>query len=95
MMIYRNTKANIRSLNEDTDSFNIVDGVLQGDTQAPNLFVICQNSILLIDLIKENGFMVKKARSRGYPAETIMDAMIEHFLQIHHHKLNPYCIALE
>ena len=28
----------------------------------------------MIDLIKENGFTLKKARNRQYPTETIMDA---------------------
>ncbi len=29
---------------------------------------------MLIDLIKENGFTLKKARSRQYPAEIIINA---------------------
>ena len=28
---------------------------------------------MLIDLIKENGFTLKKAKSRRYPTQTIMD----------------------
>ena len=32
MMLYKNTKAIVCSLNGDTDFFNIVTGVLQGDT---------------------------------------------------------------
>ena len=42
----------------DTDYFDIVAGVLQGDTQAPYLFIICLDYVLrtLIDKIKENGF---------------------------------------
>ena len=35
----------IRSLDGDTDFFDIVSGVLQGDTLAPYLFIICFNSI--------------------------------------------------
>ncbi len=40
MMLYRNTKVKVYSLDGDTDFFNIVAGVLQGDTLAPYLFII-------------------------------------------------------
>ena len=76
MMLNRNMKINVLSRNEDTDFFNVVVGVLQGDILAPYLFLICLYNVLRtsIDLLKENGFTVKKARSRRYPAETITDA---------------------
>ena len=35
MILYRNTKVKVRSLDGDTDYFDIVAGVLQGDTLAP------------------------------------------------------------
>ena len=41
MMLYKNTKAMLRSPDGDTDFFNIVAKVLQGDTLAPYLFIIC------------------------------------------------------
>ena len=41
MMLYRNTKVKVRSLDGDTDYFDIVVGILQGDTLAPYLFIIC------------------------------------------------------
>ena len=41
MMLYRNTKVKLHSPNEDTDNFDIVAGVQQGDTLAPYLFIIC------------------------------------------------------
>ena len=46
----------------DTDFFDIVTGVLQGDTLAPYLFTIFLNHIFrnLIDLIKENYSSLKK-----------------------------------
>ena len=71
MMLYSNTKVKVRSLYGDTDFFDIVAGVLQGDT-APYLFIICLDYVLKtsIDLIKENGFTLKKARSKQYAAET-------------------------
>ena len=56
--------------------FDIVAGVLQGDTLAPYLFIICLDYVLRtsIDKIKENGFELTKKRSRRYPATTITDA---------------------
>ena len=76
MMLYKNTKVKVRSADGDTDYFNIVAGVLQGDTLAPYLFIICLDYMLrmTIDLIKENGFKLAKERSRRYPAQTITDA---------------------
>ena len=51
-------------------------GVLQGDTLAPNLFIICLDYMLRtsIDKIRENGFELTKKRSRRYPTKTITDA---------------------
>ena len=51
-------------------------GVLQGDTLAPYLFIICLDYVLRtsIDKIRENGFELTKKRSRRYPAKTITDA---------------------
>ena len=76
MILYRNTKVKVRSPDGDTDYFDIVAEVLQGDTLAPYLFIICLDYVLrtLIDKIKENGFELTKKRSRRYPAKTITDA---------------------
>ena len=66
----------VRSPDGDTEYFDIVAGVLQGDTLAPYLFIICLDYVLRtsIDKIKENGFELTKKRSRRYPATTITDA---------------------
>ena len=71
MMLYRNTKVKVRSLDGDTDYFDIVAGVLQGDTLAPYLFIICLDYVLKtsVDKIKENGFKLTKERSIRYPAK--------------------------
>ena len=76
MILYRNTKVKVHSPDGDTDYFDIVAGVLQGDTLAPYLFIICLDYVLRtsIDKIKENGFELIKKRSRRYPAKTITDA---------------------
>ena len=60
----------------DTDYFDIVAGVMQGDTLAPYLFIICLDNVLRTskELRKENGFTLAKKRSRRYPAQTITDA---------------------
>ena len=63
MMFYSNMKVKVCSPDGDTDFFNIVAGVLQKNTLAPYLFTIYLSYILrmLIDLIKDNDFTLKKA----------------------------------
>ena len=72
MMLYKNMKVKVCSLDGDTDYFDIVAGVLQGNTLAPNLFILCLDYMLKmsIDWMKENGFNLAKERSRRYPART-------------------------
>ena len=76
MILYRNTKVKVRSPDGGTDCFDFVAGVLQGDTLASYLFIICLDYVLrtTIDKIKENSFELTKERSRKYPAKTITDA---------------------
>ena len=75
-ILYRNTKVKVRSPDGDTEYFDIVAGVLQGDTLAPYLFIICLDYVLRtsIDKIRENGFELIKKRSIRYPAKTITNA---------------------
>ena len=40
MMLYKNTKVKVHSPDGDTDYFDIVAGVLQGNTLAPYMFII-------------------------------------------------------
>ena len=74
--LYRNTKVKVRSPDGDTEYFDIVAGVLQGDMQALYLFIICLDYVFRtsIDKIKENGFELTKKKSRRYSAKTITDA---------------------
>ena len=76
MILYRNTKLKVRSPDRDTEYFDIVAGVLQGDTLAPYLFIICLDDVLRtsIDKIRENDFELTKKRGRRCPAKTITDA---------------------
>ena len=75
MILCRNTKVKVHSLDGDTEYFDIV-ALLQGDTLAPYLFIICLDYVLRtsIDKIKENSFELTKKRSRRYPAKTITDS---------------------
>ena len=65
-ILYRNTKVKVRCPVGDTDYFDIVAGVLQGDTLDPYFFIICLDYVLRasIDKIKENGFLTKKKKQK-------------------------------
>ena len=75
MMLYKNTKVKVHSPDWNTDFFDIVTGVPLENTLTPYLFIICLDFVLqmLINLIKENGFTLAKARSRRYPTWTLMN----------------------
>ena len=46
MMLYKSTKVKVCWPGGDTDFFDIVAGVLLGDTLAPYLFIICLDYVL-------------------------------------------------
>ena len=70
------SKVKVRSPDGDAEYFDIVAGVLQGDTLAPYHFIICLDYVLRTSIhkIRENGFELTKKRSRRYTAKTITDA---------------------
>ena len=76
MLLYRNSKVKVCSLDGDTDYFDIVAGILQGDILTSYPFIICLDYVLRtsINKLKENSFKLTKERSRRYPAKTITDA---------------------
>ena len=76
MILYRNTKSMVRSPDEDAGFFYILAGVLQGDTLAPFLFVICLDYVLRISVDKcnEYGLTLELARSRRFHTKKITDA---------------------
>ena len=51
-MLYRNTKVKVRSPDGDTDYFDTVAGVLEGDTLAPYLFIISLDYVLRMSIDK-------------------------------------------
>ena len=68
-ILYRNTKVKVRSPDGDTDYFDIIAGVLQGDTLAPYLFIICLDYVLRtsIDKIKEKRLRSDKEKKQKIP----------------------------
>ena len=73
MIMYKNTQAFVRS--PDDTLFDIIAGVLQGDTLAPYLFIIVLDYQLRnLDQNKNLGFTLGKQLSRRYPAEMLTDA---------------------
>ena len=76
MMLQWNMKVKVRSLGGDTDFFNTVVRVLQGDTWAPYLFIICLGYIFQtsIDLINRKWLYAKKRQEADVILQkTIMD----------------------
>ena len=72
MILDKNTKVKVRSPDGDTDYSDIAAGVLQGDTQAPYLFIICLDYVLRtsIDKIKKR-FQVNKGKKQKVTRKTI------------------------
>ena len=66
MMLYMNTCSMVRSPDGDTQFFEITTGVLQGDTIAPFLFIICSEYVLKLSIDCSSNFVftLKKRRSR-------------------------------
>ena len=69
MTLYKNTNVKVCSPDGDRDYFYIVAGVLQEDTFAPYLFIICRVNVLWtsIDLMKENGFTLANEKKQKIP----------------------------
>ena len=75
MMLYKNTRSMVHSPDGDTSYFEITTGVLQGDTLAPFLFIICLDYILktALDNNLKLGLTLTERKSRRYPTEHITD----------------------
>ena len=75
IIAYKNTKSIVRTYDGDTDFINISGGVVQGDTLAPFLFIICLDYVLKKALDRNNDleFTLIERRSKRYPAIQITD----------------------
>ena len=63
MILYKNTKVKVHSTDGDTDYFDIVTGVLKGETLAPCLIIIC-----LDDMLNESKLLqAAKGKKRKIP----------------------------
>ena len=74
--LYENTTARVITPDGETEVFNIVAGVLQGDTLAPYLFTIVLDHIMrqtVGDIESELGFEIERRRSRRHPSTAISD----------------------
>ena len=93
MMLYKNTKAMVRTVRSpdgDTEFFNVLAGVLQGDTLAPFLFILALDYVLRtsVEELSSYGFTLEKAKSRRYPAKKITDADYADDLALFSDKIN-------
>ena len=83
MTMYKNIQVFVRSLDGDAEFFDIIAGVLQGDTLAPYLFMIVLDYVLRnLDQNKNLGFTLRKQLSRRYLAEMLTDADFAHDLAL-------------
>ena len=74
-VLYTDTFAKVLTPDGDTEEFEILAGVLQGDTLAPFLFTIALDYALRIATRDETevGFTLQRARSKRHPAKTLCD----------------------
>ena len=74
--LYQNTKAKVMSPDGETEAFDILSGVLQGDTLAPFLFIIVLDYVMrqaINGLEHELGFQLYRKRSSRVPAIFLTD----------------------
>ena len=71
MQLYHGSTAAVSTHFGLTYMFDTTSGVLQGDTLSPHLFILLVDYILRQSLVDENGFTLKPARGRRYPAVTL------------------------
>jgi len=74
--MYTNTRAKVVTPDGETDQFDIMAGVLQGDTLAPFLFILVLDYALrraISGREAELGFTITPRRSRRHPAVTETD----------------------
>ena len=74
--LYEGTRARVVSPDGETDYFDVLAGVLQGDTLAPYLFAIVVDYLMrkaISGMEEELGFTLRPRRSRRVPPITVTD----------------------
>ena len=66
MMLYKNTKVKVRSLDGDTDFFDIVLSCLQSDTLALYLFIICQDNVIQTSIYLMKKWLFTEKREEAF-----------------------------
>ena len=96
MITYKNTKSIVRTDDGDTEFINISGGVLQCDTLAPFLFIICLDYVLKKALDRHNDirFTLIEKRIKRYPAIKMKDVDYADALAIVTDKTNEAIILL-
>ena len=75
-VLYTNTTSKVLSPDDDTEFFEILSGMLQGDTLAPFLFIIALDYAMRVATTDTEsiGFKLHQSRSRRYPAVVLTNA---------------------
>ena len=71
MILYRNTKVKVRSPDGNTDYFDIVAGILQGDTLATYLFIINLDYVLRSIKLKKTVSSWQRKEAEGIPQKQL------------------------
>ena len=69
-IMYEDTTSKVITPDGETETFNILDGILQGDTLDPYLYVIVINNVMRTALLGREvklGFQLRKRKSRNNP----------------------------
>ena len=76
IIMYEDATAKVVTLYGEMDTFNILAGVLQGDTLAPYLFVIIIDYVMRTAFLGRKdklGLQLRKTKSRRVPLITVTD----------------------
>ena len=69
--LYHGSSAAVSTRFVFTETFDTTSGVLQGDTLSPHIFILLVDYIIRQSLVDEDGFTLKPAIGRRYPAVTL------------------------
>ena len=72
-IMYTNNRATVMTSDGETDYFEVITGVLQGDPLAPYLFILVLDYALRKSIKDDDGFTIEKRRSRRHPGICIAD----------------------